>query len=76
MQEFSEHLQAGRAAAYLPCHNQTRGTVGDLKDNPSVAGTELTDLLKVIVLQLSHLLLLRQKGLQAFPLLLVQLELL
>lgn len=64
------------AAAYLPCHNQTRGSVGNLKDNSSVAGTELADLFKVIILQLSHFLLLSQKGLQAFPLLLIQLELL
>lgn len=62
--------------AYLPRHNKTRGSVGDLEHNSTVACTQLTDLLKVIVLQLSHLLLLCQKGLQAFPLLLVQLELL
>lgn len=64
------------SAAYLPRHDQPRGSVGDLEDDPSVACTQLTDFLKVIVLQLSHLLLLRQKGLQAFPLLFIQLELL
>lgn len=62
-------------SAYLPRHNQTRGSVGDLEDDSSVAGTQLADLLKVIVLELAHLLLLCQKGLQTFPLLLVQLEL-
>lgn len=50
--------------------------MGDLEDHPSVPGTQLADLLKVVVLQLSHLLLLRQEGLQAFPLLLIQLQLL
>lgn len=65
-----------RAAGYLPRHNQPRGSVGDLEDDPPVACTQLADLLEVVVLQLSHLLLLCQKGLQAFPLLLIQLQLL
>lgn len=65
-----------RAAGYLPRHNQPRGSVGDLEDDPPVACTQLADLLEVIVLQLSHLLLLCQEGLQAFPLLLIQLQLL
>lgn len=60
----------------LPRHNQTGGSMRDLEDNASVARTELTDLLEIVVLQLPHLLLLRQKGLQTFPLLLVQLQLL
>lgn len=64
------------AAGYLPRHNQPRGSVGDLEDNPSVPCAQLADLLKVVILQLSHLLLLRQEGLQAFPLLLIQLQLL
>lgn len=50
--------------------------MGDLEDHPSVACTQLADLLKVVVFQLPHLLLLGQKGLQAFALLLVQLQLL
>lgn len=45
--------------------------MGDLEDHPSVACAQLTDLLKVIVLQLSHLLLLGQKGFQADSLLLI-----
>lgn len=50
--------------------------MGDLEDDPPVACAQLADLLEVIVLQLSHLLLLCEKGLQAFPLLLIQLQLL
>lgn len=50
--------------------------MGDLEDHPSVPRAQLADLLKVVVLQLSHLLLLRQEGLQAFSLLLIQLQLL
>ena len=77
---FSQCIHESRAftqpSAYLPRHNQTGGSVGDLEDHPSVACAQLADLLEVIVLQLTHLLLLRQKGLQAFALLLIQLELL
>lgn len=60
----------------LPRHNQTGGSMWDLEDDASVARTKLTDLLEIVVLQLPHLLLLCQKGLQTFPLLLVQLQLL
>lgn len=65
-----------KATVYLPRHDKTRGSVGDLEDNSSVARTQFTDLLKVIIFQLSHLLLLCQKGLQTFTLLLIQLQLL
>ena len=61
---------------YLSCHDQPRRPVGDLEDDTAVACAQLVDLLKVIILQLSDLLLLRQKGLQASPLLLIQLQLL
>lgn len=50
--------------------------MGDLEDNASVACTQLADLLKIVILQLSDFLLLCQKGFQALPLLLVQLQLL
>lgn len=50
--------------------------MGDLEHHSTIASPQFTDLLKVIILQLSHLLLLGQKGLKALPLLLVQLQLL
>lgn len=61
---------------HLPGHDQAGRLVGDLEDHATVAGPQLTDLFKVIVLQLSHLLLLGEKGLKSLPLLLVQLQLL
>ena len=50
--------------------------MGDLEHHSTIASPQLTDLLKVIILQLSHLLLLGQKGLKALPLLLIKLQLL
>lgn len=50
--------------------------MGDLEYHSTIAGPQLTDLLKVIILQFSHLLLLGQKGLKALPLLLIKLQLL
>jgi hypothetical protein len=50
--------------------------VGDLEDHSTVASSQFADLLKVIILQFPHLLLLRQKGLEPLPLLLVKLQLL
>ena len=50
--------------------------MGDLEHHTSIAGTQLTDLLKVIILQFPHLLLLGQKGLEALPLLFIELQLL
>lgn len=50
--------------------------MGDLEDHSTVASSQFADLLKVIILQFPHLLLLRQKGLEPLPLLLVKLQLL
>lgn len=50
--------------------------MGDLEHHSTIASTQLTDLLKVIILQFPHLLLLGKKGLKALPLLLIELQLL
>lgn len=63
----------GEKSDYLPRHDQPGRSVGDLEDHSAVAGAQLTDFLKVVILELSHLLLLGEESLQAFPLLLVQL---
>ena len=61
---------------HLSGHNQAGWLVGDLEHHTTIASTQLADLLKVIILQFPHLLLLGQKGLKALPLLLIELQLL
>lgn len=50
--------------------------MGDLEHHTTVASAQLTDLLKVVILQFPDLLLLGEEGLQALPLLLIELQLL
>lgn len=77
LKQISHLMQVeSKRSGYLPRHDQPGWSVRDLEYHPSVAGPQLADLLKVVVFQLSHLLLLGQKSLQAFSLLLIQLQLL
>lgn len=61
---------------HLSGHDQAGWLVRDLEHHTAIASTQFTDLLKVIILQFPHLLLLGKKGLKALPLLLIQLQLL
>lgn len=61
---------------HLSSHDQAGWLVGDLEHHTTIASTQLTDLLKIVILQFPHLLLLGKKGLKALPLLLIQLQLL
>lgn len=61
---------------HLSCHYEARGFVRHFEDHTTIPCSQLTDLLKVIILQLPNLLLLGEECLQALTLLLVQLQLL
>lgn len=57
---------------YLSGHNQSGGFVAHFVDHSSVPGTQFTDGLKVVILQLTHLSLLGEEGFETLPLLLIQ----
>lgn len=60
---------------YLSGHNQLGGFVAHFVDHSSIPSTQLTDGLKVVVLQLTHLSLLREEGFETLLLLLIQVQL-
>lgn len=71
----SKNRTRAKHTLYLSSHNQSGGFVAHFVDHSSVPSTQLTDGLKVVILQLTHLSLLGEEGFETLPLLLIQVQL-